>query len=220
MPLVVDAVLNAARAASGLSRNRRTERRSASRRPAWRAGALFAATALVLLAKSAVAADWVVDEGASAIGFEYMRAGQPAPGLFHQFHGTGSFDPANPAAARLTLTIESSSIDLHDRLASAFATSAEWFDSKEHPEITYELARLEPLGGTHYRSEGFLSIRGKKRPITSEIDLTVMQASATARGTLEIDRRPYLLGVGPSAAFVEIGPQVEVSFDLRAQPTQ
>ncbi len=186
---------------------------------AWSLGGCLLVAGLGLPA-AADALEWAVDPAASSIAFEYERAGQPAPGLFHRFQGSGSFEPANPAAARLTLTIDSASIDLNDGLASAFATSAEWFDSKEHPDIVYQLARLEPLGGTRYRTEGFLTIRGKKRPIASEIDLDVVQGTATARGTLEIDRKAYLLGAGPSAAFVEIGPQVEVSFDLRAHPTR
>lgn len=175
---------------------------------------------LALPTARASAARWIVDEQASRVGFEYIRAGQPAVGRFKSFHGQAMFDPAMPGAATLTLVIDSASIDLHDPLASAFATSSEWFDSKHYPEVTYRLTDLAPLGGTAYRAEGFLTLRGKTMPVTADINILVEDGSATATGTLVIDRRPYRLGIGLSTAFVEIGPEVEVRFDLRAHPVR
>lgn len=183
-----------------------------------RVSSFTAAVALVVCAMPAAASEWAVDEDASKIGFEYMRGGAPARGVFHDFRGSGTFDPAAPKAARLKLIIDTTSIDLGEGLASAFATSAEWFDSKNHPNVAYELTGLTPLGGDHFRATGALTIRGKTKPITSDIDIDIEGDTARAKGTLTIDRYAYLLGVGPAAAFVTIGRQVEVTFDLAAHP--
>ncbi|MEO1495377.1 MAG: YceI family protein [Pseudomonadota bacterium] len=173
---------------------------------------------LLGLAPAALAADWNVDREQSKIEFEYLRAGEPTKGIFAKFSGYGTFDPANPSAARMSLSIDTTSIDLYDTMASAFATSAEWFDSKNHPRVEYQLTGLEPLGDDVYRATGTLSLRGESKPITADINLVVDPASAKAKGRLEVVRADYLLGVGPSAAFVEIGPNVIVSFDLLARP--
>lgn len=188
-----------------------------------RSQAVFLLMALVwtlVLTGQSRAADWVVQTAASEIQFEYLGDGVPKTGVFGQFNGFGSFNAADPATARFTLSIETSSIDLYDTLASGFAQSAEWFDSKNFPEVTYRLMWLSPLEGMTYVARGQLTIRGEERPITSRIELEIGKETALARGELVIVRDDYLLGVGPSAAFVEIGPDVKVRFNLQAVRTE
>ncbi|MEL6479636.1 MAG: YceI family protein [Pseudomonadota bacterium] len=171
---------------------------------------------LALLPLEAVAAAWVVDPTRSEILFTYLRADQPAEGRFARFAGEGVFDPANPGKAKLEIRIDSASIDLGEPLASAFATSAEWFDSRNHPTVTYTLDALEETSPGEYAATGRLTVRGKTEPITSPLRLSLADGQAVAEGDLTVARRSYRLGVGPAAAFVSIGPDVTVSFRLRA----
>ena len=170
----------------------------------------------VMLPTTAAATEWALAPERSRIGFEYQQNRKPTEGMFTRFDGEGEFDPAAPAHATLELRIESGSIDLNDNLASAFATSAEWFDSAIHPLVTYRLTSLEPLGGDDYKAQGTLTIRGRTRPIETTITLVLGADEAHAEGVLDIDRRDYGLGVGPSAIFVEIGSEVAVHFELTA----
>ena len=180
------------------------------------------ALALAVLAGTIMPAqsktDWIVDPQASNVVFEYQKDGAPTEGVFRAFVGAGEFNEASPENARFELRIRSNSIDLYDALASAFATSAEWFDSRNHPDIIYVLEDLEPLGNWRYTAKGRITIRGEERPLTSELALAIGDGKAEAAGTLTIKRADFLLGVGPSAAFVEIGPDVLVRFSLTARP--
>ncbi|MFK7943828.1 MAG: YceI family protein [Paracoccaceae bacterium] len=160
---------------------------------------------------------WVVDPASSQVGFEYLKDGAPTEGVFREFSGAGTFDSSAPEAARFQISIASASIDLFDSLASAFATSAEWFDSKNNPNVVYVLQDLKPLGGDRYAASGTIQIRGVEKPMTSEIALKIGSSDANASGTLTIRRADFLLGVGPSAAFVEVGPDVQVTFALIAR---
>jgi polyisoprenoid-binding protein YceI len=169
---------------------------------------------------AAVAARWTVAPDQSSILFDYERNHRQAGGRFAMFTGVGVFDRAAPGDATLELRIESASIDLDDPLASAFATSAEWFDSANHPQVIYRLIELTPEGGDSYHARGELTIRGRTRPIETMITLDIGADSARASGSLRIDRKDYLLGVGPSALFVEIGAQVAVRFELTAHPAK
>ncbi|MEM7497440.1 MAG: YceI family protein [Pseudomonadota bacterium] len=178
-------------------------------------GVLLAAT---LLQPAFAKTNWVVDWAASNVGFEYEKDGAPTEGVFREFTGSGSFDPATPDAARFEIRIKSASIDLHNFLASGFATSAEWFDSKNHPDVVYVLTDLKPLGEGRYAASGSISIRGRTKRLNSEIALTIYESDARASGVLTIRRTDFLLGVGPSAALVEIGPDVLVRFSLVARP--
>lgn len=178
-------------------------------------------TAIVLVWPSlAGAAEWALVPERSSVTFEYSRNGKPAEGLFARFRGEGKFSPDAPGAATLELRIESASIDLGDPLASAFATSVEWFDAANHPEVIYRLASLVPLGADRYEATGELTIRGRTSPVSSTITLVVNEASARAEGLLKLDRLDYKLGVGPSALFIEIGREVAVRFDLTALPVR
>ena len=184
------------------------------------AGALWGGgPALSAPAASPVAslAPWVVAPSESQVLFDYVRNGNPAEGRFGRFSGEGRFDPAAPGEATLEMRIESGSIDLDDATASAFATSAEWFDSVNHPEVVYRLLRLIPEGGNRYRAAGELTIRGKTLPVATVIELDVADGSARATGSLALDRTDYWLGVGPTALFVDIGREVAVRFELTAR---
>lgn len=176
------------------------------------------AAALLLVPFSAGAMEWALVPERSRIGFEYLRNGEAATGVFERFQGEGAFSLDDLGSAHLELRIESASIDLQDEIESAFATSAEWFDSATHPLVTYRLQSLRPIGSNRFLANGDLTIRGRTRAIETEITLTIDGAEARAEGALELDRRDFGLGVGPSALFVRIGHEVTVRFDLTAMP--
>ena len=176
--------------------------------------------ALALHALPAAAADWIIDPERSSISFDYVRDDASATGTFARFEGTGTFAADDPTAARLTIAIQSKSIDLGDQVESAFATSAEWFDSANHPDVVYTLNALEASGGNVYAAIGTLSIRGRSETVRTPITLEIDGSSAQAAGTVTVDRTNFGLGVGPSALFVDIEREVAVRFDLHARPLQ
>ncbi len=164
--------------------------------------------------------DWTIVPERSRVLFDYQRNGQPAEGHFAVFTGEGVFDRDAPGDATLELRIDSASIDLDDSVASAFATSAEWFDSVNYPLVVYRLVKLTPEGGDRYHATGELTIRGRTRPIETTITIEIGDDEAHASGSLRMNRKDYWLGGGPSALFVKIGRQVAVRFDLTARPVR
>jgi polyisoprenoid-binding protein YceI len=182
--------------------------------------ATFLGMVLGMAPTTAEAMTWIVEPEQSRILFDYERNHQLAEGRFAVFTGSGQFDRDAPGDATLELRIDSASIDLDDRLASAFATSAEWFDTTNHRHVIYRLIQLTPEGGDSYHAIGELTIRGRTRPIETTITLDIGANDAHARGSLRMNRRDFLLGVGPSAMFVEIGAEVAVRFELTAHPAR
>ncbi|MEM1343494.1 MAG: YceI family protein [Pseudomonadota bacterium] len=160
---------------------------------------------------------WTVVPEASQIRFEYLIDGKTREGVFERFSGQGRFDAAAPDAAQLELAIESRSIDLGNLLVSAYATSAEWFDSKNHPVVAYRLLALEPLGGARFEAVGEITLLGRTERLVSPMRLVTGTEGARAQGTLSLDRTAFGLGVGLSDILVEIGAEVSVHFDLAAR---
>ncbi len=180
----------------------------------------LAALTWLSLPAAASGLEWTVVPEQSQVLFDYQRNGQPAVGHFAVFEGEGVFDRDAPGDATLELRIDSASIDLDDSLASAFATSAEWFDSKNFPLVVYRLLKLTPESGNRYHATGELTIRGRTRPIETTITIEIGDDEAHASGSLRLNRKDYRLGVGPMALFVKIGREVAVRFDLTARPVR
>lgn len=160
---------------------------------------------------------WTINPNESQILFRYTLNGEQKEGVFKKFQATGQFSATRPEKASLRLTVATDSIDLNNTLASAYATSAEWFDSKNHPNVEFLLTKLTHVGGTEYLADGTLSMRGASKPITAKLDLSVDVNTALANGRLTITRRDFLLGYGPSTAVVDVGEDVTIDFKLRAR---
>ena len=153
----------------------------------------LALAALTCLALPALASglEWTVVPEQSRVLFDYRRNDQPAVGHFARFSGGGVFDRDAPGEATLELRIESASIDLGEPLASAFATSAEWFDSRNHPQVIYRLLKLTLESGNDYHATGTLTIRGRTRPIETTITIEIGDDEAHASGSLRLNRKDY-----------------------------
>lgn len=189
----------------------------------WRLPGLAAAVLIFPLVSAPALAStqsWVIVPDGSAISFDYETNGDATSGTFSTFEGEGFFDPADPASAELTLRIKTRSIDLNDALASAFAQTPEWFDSGAHPYVIYDLEALRLIDQDRYRAFGYVSIRGIRMPVETEIRLTFGTEGASASGALTVSRTDFGLGVGLSALVVDIGPNVSVRFRLAARKTE
>lgn len=179
--------------------------------------ALGAAPLIALgLGSGAQGAEWRVVPERSQIGFEYLIDGTPREGVFERVAGEGNLDPSDPAEARLELRIAAESIDLGQRLVNAYATSAEWFDAANHPDVTYRLVALEPVDPPEYRALGEVALKGRTVLVETPVRLQIEAGTARAEGRIELSRGDFGLGVGLSELFVEVGDRVVVAFDVTA----
>lgn len=185
-----------------------------------RLAAVALAFVLPCLPASAELRTYALQPEASSVGFHYTEGGAERLGRFERFRAVGVFDPDQPARATLTLAIETASIDLGAEIINSFAQTREWFDTTDHPEMTYALTRLTSVGPTRYLAEGTLTIKGHSLAMTTPLDLIFEPGEVRARGRLSVDRTVFDLGLGASQALVQIGRQVAVSFDLVARPLE
>lgn len=159
---------------------------------------------------------WRIDPDASAIFITFDVDGQPRQGGFGTFHGEARFDPAVLETASLRFEIETASISLDEPFATDFVKSIDWLFVEEHPVAIYELQRLERIEGDRFRAIGLLTMRGRTHPVTGDLTLSLGETIGTAVGKAGFNRKDFNVGVGFSTLFVEIGPLIGVSFDLKA----
>lgn len=177
--------------------------------------------ALLIAAASVAAAQaqatvWRIDPAASSISITFEVDEAPRQGTFGTFGGEARFDPAALEEATLRFEIETASIDLDEPFATDFVKSIDWLFVEEHPIAIYDLQRLERIEGDRFRAVGLLTLRGRTHPVNGELTLVLGDVTAAAAGQSGFDRKDFNVGVGFSTLFVEIGPQIGVSFDLKA----
>jgi polyisoprenoid-binding protein YceI len=92
---------------------------------------------------------------------------------FKRFDATLQFDPARLESSRVTVSVDSNSIetDFPDPLKLDFNAQLrgpEWLDAARHPQMTFESGRVVVTGEKTFRIEGTLTLRGISKPVTLE----------------------------------------------------
>lgn len=179
----------------------------------------IAAAALLMsvaTAPASLAADWTVNYDESTLGFRGTQAGAPFTGSFGEWEARINFDPADPSAAAISVTIVTETASSGSSQRDGSIADTEWFNSREFPTASFVSETVRNVGGDAYEADGTLTIRNNALPVTLPFTLTVNGDTATAAGELTIDRRDYDVGTGDWASGSIVGTDVTILVDLTA----
>lgn len=119
-------------------------------------------------------ARWTLDPAHTSVGFSVRHMMiTNVRGNFNKFAGEVTYDPADPAATRLTATIDVASITTQNADRDAHLRSPDFFDAERFPDITFT-SRDVARSGDQLLVTGDLKIRD----ITREVRLTVEDLTA------------------------------------------
>lgn len=171
---------------------------------------LFAPFAVMALAltplapANAEATKWNVSNAQSEIGFGGTHAGRAFTGKFKTWTARVRFDADNLAESRIVVVIETGSAITGDKVQESTLKNGEWFSTKAHKYATFSSNNITAKGGNKYAAKGTLEIKGKKVAMTLPFTLTTSGNSASATGTLKLDRTKLNMGMSsdPKAAWV------------------
>ena len=90
-------------------------------------------------------------------------------GHFKDVHGTLDYDPANPRAASVEVTIDAARLWSGDPDRDTHLKSADFIDAANHPTITFKGHGAELRGADEALFKGELTIRGVTRPVTLDV---------------------------------------------------
>ena len=186
---------------------------------AWALSALCTAIAVVALAAVALAADSPMNpqpvslqQSSLVASFRQQSVTVDAP--FKRFDGSIQYDPSRPADTRATLHVDMSSLDVGDDDSDAEVRGAAWFDSARYPQASFHSTRIKPGDAHHFDATGELSIKGRTRQITVNVNVQPAAHGSAYDGSFELSRRDF--GIGDPSWDAVLDDQVRVRFHLTA----
>ena len=141
-----------------------------NRRPV-RLGAALIACAMCVQALAALdgvsSGSYGLDKTHGYITFTYSHLGFSNPHVgFNDFDVTLDLDSANPESSKLEVTIDASSIDSRIEEFNGHLNGEEFFDTANHPTITFVATDIKSTGEDSFDINGDLSIKGTTKPVT------------------------------------------------------
>lgn len=144
------------------------------------------------LAVPAQADTWKIDPVHSHVGFSVRHFLNPVPGRFATFDGQVVYEPANPAASSVEVTVDAASIDTGNDRRDDHLRSPDFFDVASHPTLTFKSKKVAPLGENDLAVTGDLTIRGVTKEVTVPVQvLGVMGDKAGFQTEFTVDRKDY-----------------------------
>ncbi|MBF0182217.1 MAG: YceI family protein [Magnetococcales bacterium] len=170
--------------------------------------ALFGLAAALLMATPEVrAAAFDIDPDHSFVEFRIAHLGYSVlKGRFNVVRGSFDFDEKNPAAAAITMEVETTSIDTNHAKRDKHLRSGDFLDVERYPKATFKSVSFVENGGTG-RMSGDLTLHGVTRRV--EFPVTLIGSGPDPwggfrrgyEGHLEIVRADYGIAhnLGPAA---------------------
>ena len=115
-------------------------------------------------------ARWTFEPGHTAAEFRVRHMMVTwVRGAFKDVHGTLDFDPDNPAASSVEVTIDAAKIWSGEEARDAHLKNADFLDVENHPTITFKGGEVEVFSAHDYAVTGELTIRGVTRPARLDV---------------------------------------------------
>ena len=138
-----------------------------------------------LLADGALAGEWVLDPRESSIRLKSRSMGLiPVNGVFRDVSGNGAIAAGGEVSG--TVTVAAASIDTKNAKRDTHLRSADFFDSGNHPDITFTADDIQP-SGRGVAVTGMLTVRGRTRPLSFDA-----AASVRPDGGIRVDAEVHV----------------------------
>ncbi len=123
------------------------------------------------------------DQAHSTIAFKVRHMLGSAKGKFTKFSGTIEVDREHPEKSSVVATIQAASIDTANAKRDEHLRTADFFNVRQFPEITFKSRRVKQTGPNAGEIAGDLTMHGVTRPITLNVQLLGDSQSAAKNAT-------------------------------------
>ena len=148
-------------------------------------GHVTAPVVQALLEGGTLSGPWTLDPGRSSIRLASKVMGLvPVNGVFRDVSGNGTIAADGEVSG--TVTVVAASIDTKNAKRDTHLRSADFFDSGNHPDITFTADGIQ-ASGLGVAVTGMLTVRGRTRPLSFDA-----AASVQADGGIRLDAEVHV----------------------------
>jgi polyisoprenoid-binding protein YceI len=165
-----------------------------------------------------------IDKSHSEAIFQVRHLVTKVRGRFTDFEGAIDFNEANPEQSSVHFTVNATSIDTAEPDRDKHLRSADFFDTENHPQLTFRSKKITKRGPETYDVTGDLTVHG----VTKEIVLPVAHLGKAKdpwggerlgfEAETTLNRKDY--GLSWNAALETggflVGDEVKVSLQIQA----
>ena len=175
---------------------------------------LLALTGILADVPARAASYGQIDPAQSKLTFVSRQMGVPVNGKFRRFQGQIAFDPARPEAGKARIEVDLASIDAGSREADEEVVGKDWFFTKNFPTAVFEVQRVKPLGNGRYEVQGSLTLKGRSRAVTAQVNFREAGGSGIFEGGFMLKRLDFGIGEGPWGDPGTVADEVQVNWIL------
>lgn len=165
---------------------------------------------------------WKVDKAHTSVNFSVNHFFSAVTGKFTSFEGNINFDPANLQGSSVNFTIPVKSVNTDDSKRDKHLQSADFFDAKSYPNMTFVSTRFVKKSDKDYVAYGKLTIRNISKDIalpfkiTGEMEHPMMKGTIILglASTIKINRNDYGVGTGSWATTMVVGDNVDININM------
>ena len=162
------------------------------------------------------AAEWRMLAGSEFI-FETTFEETALPGRFEQFDVALVFDPDNPGAGRLQVTVNLEGANMDDPDINAAIAGADWFHIANFPQATYESKEIVATTSGRYVAKGDLDLKGIRKKVDVPFTWSASGDIVEMTGELVLQRTAFDIGSGEWSNDDAIGLNVRLSFTVQLE---
>jgi polyisoprenoid-binding protein YceI len=200
---------------------------------------LIAFSLTTALASAALAAPLTFDfkdpKGVNNAVFKLDAPLEAINGSASGIAGTVTFDPANPAATKGKIVVDTTSLTVPNAMMKDHMHGAQWMDVANHKEITFEAKELKNVKTTGDKTTadavGTFTLKGLTKEITVPVTLTYLKNKLAARsngqmkGDLLVIRANFAIqradyGINPKAPTDKVAEMIDLTLSIAGAAPQ
>ena len=179
--------------------------------------ATLALSAIALSSAQAATYQTVVPEK-SSITFAYKQMGVAMDGKFKKFNAQLSLDTAKTDKTKGSIDIDLASIDTGSSEADQEVVGKSWFNVKAFPKASFVSKQIKATAANQFEVSGVLTIKGKSQDIKFPLKYAAQGNAGVFSGGFVMRRGDFAIGEGIWAKFDVVANDIQVNFQLTANP--
>jgi polyisoprenoid-binding protein YceI len=167
---------------------------------------------------ASTAARFVQAANGNTLGFAFMQAGAENSGTFKQFTVELVYDDKNPAAGKLTVTVQIPSLDTQDQERDDTLKGADLLAAAKFPTANFVSSTLAKKADGSLSATGKLTLRGVTREVTLPLSLKPAGKGHELTGSVTLKRLDFGVGQGEWQSTEWVGNDVKLTYKVQLVP--